>query len=302
MEEKVKTEGFKIALLSLAVVSVVISTTVLAVPVHASGNVILDDQFTSPTLSPDWSISPGRGNYSLTDNSGYLRYIIDAMHTGRSGEGGYDKSLWLVRQFSGDQWILKAAITYNMRPDWPTNNRNMHFWIRTPGDGWNFKWIATVDRSVGVNDGNPGSNAMGLSAGGNYTTTFFPNSPNPLPLERWYFEIERNKDHVAVRASNDGNDSTFEYEIENTFVPSLGNDQVIEISGDGWYGSNYPPGYADFDFISVVSTAPTNAPVGGIAFSPDKLALLAPYIILAALIAIAAVSVTVYWRRQGGKK
>jgi hypothetical protein len=44
-------------------------------------------------------------------------------------------------------------------------------------------------------------------------------------------------------------------------------------------------------------TMPT-APVGGIAFAPDKLALLAPYIILAALIAIAGVSVAVYWRRR----
>jgi hypothetical protein len=289
--------GFKVALLNLVVISVVMSLTVLAVPAHASENVIFDDQFTSPTLAPDWSISPGRGNYSLTDNSGYLRYIIDAWHTGRSGEGGYDKSLWLVHQFSGDQWILKAAITYNMRPGWPTNNRNMHFWIRTPGDGWNFKWIATVNRSVGVNDDNPGSNAMSLSAGGNYTTTFFPNSPNPLPLERWYIEIERNKENIVVRASNDGNDSTFEYEIENTFVPDLGNDQVIEISGDGWYGSNDPAGYADFDFIRVVSTTPTAAPVGGVAFSPDKLALLAPYIVMAALIAISTASVVVYWRK-----
>jgi len=40
------------------------------------------------------------------------------------------------------------------------------------------------------------------------------------------------------------------------------------------------------------------APVGGIAFPPDKLVLLAPYIILAALIAIATVSVAVYWRRR----
>jgi len=40
------------------------------------------------------------------------------------------------------------------------------------------------------------------------------------------------------------------------------------------------------------------APVGGIAFPVNKLALLAPWIILAALIAIAAVSVAVYWRRR----
>jgi hypothetical protein len=52
----------------------------------------------------------------------------------------------------------------------------------------------------------------------------------------------------------------------------------------------------------VAPPAPSPAPVGGIAFSPDKLALLAPYIILAALIAIASMSVAVYWRRHGGKK
>jgi len=42
----------------------------------------------------------------------------------------------------------------------------------------------------------------------------------------------------------------------------------------------------------------TPPPVGGIAFPVDKLALLAPYIILAALIAIGTVSVAVYWRRR----
>jgi len=46
-------------------------------------------------------------------------------------------------------------------------------------------------------------------------------------------------------------------------------------------------------------TAPPPArPVGGIAFPPDKLALLAPYIVLVALIAIVSVSVAVYWRRH----
>jgi len=39
-------------------------------------------------------------------------------------------------------------------------------------------------------------------------------------------------------------------------------------------------------------------PVGGTAFPSNKLALLAPYIILAALIAIVSVSVAVYWRKR----
>jgi hypothetical protein len=50
-----------------------------------------------------------------------------------------------------------------------------------------------------------------------------------------------------------------------------------------------------FDNVSIIYRGPR--PVGGIAFTPDKLALLAPYIILAALIAIVTVSVAVYWRR-----
>jgi hypothetical protein len=54
--------------------------------------------------------------------------------------------------------------------------------------------------------------------------------------------------------------------------------------------------------MKIETTEELPAPVGGVAFSPDKLALLAPYIILAALIAIASMSVAVYWRRHGGKK
>jgi hypothetical protein len=226
--------------------------------------VIFDDQFEGPKLGSDWVISPGRGSYSLTDNAGYLRYIIDAAHTARVAGSGqnYAKSLWLVRPFSGNRWILKTAITYNMRPGLPTNNRNMHFIIRAPGD--NGAALVRIDRSVGVNDSNPGSNSMSLSSGSNIETIYFPNSPNPLPADRWYFEIERNKDYVAIRASTGGDDSTFKYVREYTFPPgSFGNEQEIEIEGDGWNGSNNPPGYVDFDFIKVVgnSTVLENLPI-----------------------------------------
>jgi hypothetical protein len=73
-------------------------------------------------------------------------------------------------------------------------------------------------------------------------------------------------------------------------------------NGIGFYVSyyavfTYDPIPADpFEYeIEDMLEGPT--PVGGVAFSPDKLALLAPYIILAALIAIASVSVAVYWRK-----
>jgi hypothetical protein len=218
--------------------------------VHASESVIFDDQFDDSTLGPDWVISPGKGWYSLTDNPGYLRYIIDAY-----GWGSGAIPLQLIRPFSGDQWVLTTAITYNMRPAAPTNCRNMRFFIRVPG-ATGATMIYTC-RTVGVNDANPGSNAMCLYAGSNVQNIYFPNSPNPLPLERWYFEIERNKDHVAVRASNDGNDSTFEYQCEYTFPSGvLGNAQEIVIQATGWYGSNNPPGYADFDFIKAIAIEP----------------------------------------------
>ena len=217
--------------------------------VQASGSVIFDDQFSDPTLNAHWVISPGNGSYSLTDNPGYLRYIIDT--SGWSG-GGDAVPLQLIRPFSGDQWVLRTAITYNMRPAEPTNNRNMSFGILAS----NGTSMVCVLRSVGVNDAKPASNVMCLYAGTNGQTIYFPNLPDPLPLERWYFEIERNKNHVAVRASNDGDDSTFECEIEYTFPSGvLENCQHALIQATGWYGSNDPPGYADFDFISSTSTS-----------------------------------------------
>jgi parallel beta-helix repeat protein len=82
-----------------------------------------------------------------------------------------------------------------------------------------------------------------------------------------------------------------------------------DANNDGIGDTLYPiPGGANQDRYPLMSpwvsppTPPAPAPVGGIAFAPDKLALLAPYVILVALIAVASVSVAVYWRRQGGKK
>jgi hypothetical protein len=220
------------------------------------------DEFDDSELPDGWEISKGRGSYSLTDNPGNLRYTIDAYHTNRDGSGGYAKALWLLRPFSGDQWKLKTEIAYNVRPGSQTNNRTMRFWIRTPGEGWDWTTIAYIFRGAGACDYNPGSNSMALSAGKNNTHIYFPGSTpgncmRPLPIDRWYFEIERDKDHVTVRASKDGDGSTFEHECEYTFEPGvLGADQVIEIYADGWYGSNNPPGYADFEFIRVTPLAP----------------------------------------------
>lgn len=213
----------------------------------------INDQFDSPTLPSGWEINPGRGSYSLTANPGYLRYVIDAYHTARfaPADQNYAQSLWLARPFSGKQWILKTAITYNMRPEMPTNNRDTMFFIRTPGEGVNWTQLARIHRGAGAHDGYKWENAMFLFAGTNELPIGLPKLAGPLPLDRWYIEIERNNDWVGIRASNDGNDSTFEYENEYTFSLGLGNDQLIDFSSQGWYGSNNPPGYVDIDFIKV---------------------------------------------------
>jgi len=93
------------------------------------------------------------------------------------------------------------------------------------------------------------------------------------------------------------------YEIEITLEVIQAREEISIVqypsSSNGYetivlLNDDSPGGAAWYEFKLFMYT-PT--PVGGIAFSPDKLALLAPYIIMAALIAIATVSVAVYWRR-----
>lgn len=239
--------------------------TLLLVALQASAEVIFEDNFDS--LGPEWLISPSTktvapygGSYSLTANPGSLRYTIDAYQTGRTQSTApdpygnyYEKSLWLVRPFFGDQWVLKAAVTYDLRPGQPTNNRNTAFMVREPGDDG--KVMAMVARGIGANDDNPaGTNTMDLYTGapGDLSThVIFPGSSGPIPPDSWYFEIERNMDAITIRASNDGNNSTFEYVHGYTFPAGylVNAHQDIEFQGNGWRGSNSPPGYVDFDFI-----------------------------------------------------
>jgi len=239
--------------------------TLLLGALQASAEVIFEDTFGSATLAPEWLISPSTktvapygGSYSLTANPGHLRYTIDAYKTSRTGgyDGYgvyYDKVLWLVRPFFGERWVLKVAATYNLRPGQPTNNRPTWFSVREPGEDG--KIIACFLRGIGANDNNPnGTNTLDLytgAPGDSPTHVIFPPSSGPIPPDSWYFEIERNIDAISIRASNDGNNSTFEYQHEYTFPAGylVNGHQDIEFLGSGWRGSNDPPGYVDFDYI-----------------------------------------------------
>lgn len=218
--------------------------------VEIAGAVIFDDQFDDPALGSGWTVEPGRGDYSLTDHPGYLRYIIDAQYVDPLGPG-YAEPLFLIRPFSGQQWTLATRITYDMRPGSPTNNRWLYFFIRKPND---FGTYALMLRGVGAYDANPGSNTLVLRASENgagppQVEAYFPNSPGPLPPDTIFYQVERDCDHFVIGASTDGDDSTFEYELDYTFSPGeFGNEQEITIAGGGWHGA--PGGYADIDFIT----------------------------------------------------
>jgi hypothetical protein len=73
---------------------------------------------------------------------------------------------------------------------------------------------------------------------------------------------------------------------------------ITPLPGTSWQLNWEDYEYVLQDFDDLVMKVTFVPAVGGTAFSPDKLALLAPYIILAALMTTATVSVAVYWRRR----
>ena len=220
------------------------------------------DEFDGPPLPPEWVVvDTGRGSYSLTDRPGYLRYHVDAEYVDPISPG-YAEPTLVTRPFSGQDWTLTTRITYDLRPGAPTNNRHLYFFIREPGGYTDY---IMMKRSIGAYDSNPASNSLVLyayDAGAEGSTpVYFPNSPGPLPPDTVFFEVSRDGDHFVIRASTDGNDSTFEHELDYTFPPGVfGDQQEIAICGGGWHGA--PGGRADVDFVKVTSTSDQPPSVG----------------------------------------
>ena len=226
----------------------------------------VDDEFDGPPLPPEWVVGPGRGGYSLTEAPGYLLYIVDAGYVDPLNPG-YASPLLLIRPFTGSHWTLTTRITYDLRPGPPTNNRHLYFFIREPG---NYSKRVMIKRSIGAYDSNPASNSLSLLVGagddplvgGEYDSlmVYFPNSPNPLPPDTIFYQVERDGQRFVVRVSTDSDDTTFEHELEYTLSTWVwGSEQEIAICGGGWYGA--PGGYADLDFVQVLGSTPSQPPV-----------------------------------------
>ncbi|MHB8827994.1 MAG: LamG-like jellyroll fold domain-containing protein [Syntrophales bacterium] len=75
------------------------------------------DDFSGTDLNPAWHVESGTGSYSLTDNSGYLRYKLTGQaYSGHSvgASSSWSPSLALIRPFNGDNWVLNAKADYNI--------------------------------------------------------------------------------------------------------------------------------------------------------------------------------------------
>jgi len=100
-----------------------------------------------------------------------------------------------------------------------------------------------------------------------------------------------NEEELTFNTDPLNSDTDYDLLIDGEEVFHFGTDPTkSDTDGDGVLD------YIKILFLAADPPIPER-PVGGIAFPADKLALLAPYIILAALIAIVAVSVAVYMRR-----
>jgi hypothetical protein len=79
-----------------------------------------EEDFSGENLE-EWEIIPGKGRYSLKDNSGHLRYYLEGPKAYSGGwRKGYEERDWtpsltLIRGFEGTGWTLRAKVAYNIR-------------------------------------------------------------------------------------------------------------------------------------------------------------------------------------------
>jgi hypothetical protein len=249
----------------------------------ASGVAQFVEDFTSPVLDPAWTVvqtwpgGPPRshgftqpGNrYSLTDNPGSLRYMLDPMTYSEGFTNGYatavpgeisccfhDAGLELHRSFTGDNWRFEAGGTIVMPP---TNGRHFAMRIYFGSGGAPTYWVEL--RRVGDVNQNQVVLLLVEKTGPALNNTFYhqsiaPNSPwyygpGQFPTRPIFFRADRAGGVITAYWSDDG------LAWQQAFSHDLGNalnglSQRVFISGLSWF--NTGGSYADWDYVSLVST------------------------------------------------
>jgi hypothetical protein len=182
-----------------AIVSLVSSLLMLGTvsPASSAGSVILDEEFSDPTLDPSWTVtSQARGSYSLTDEPGSLRYRLDGGWLGATGSW-YGSRLWsptttLQRGFAGTHWTLDAKVHYNFNshaPDYSTGVQSSLLYVGF--DGSNFVWMGRqVDWWYDQDTYPLGATAFGAVASMGNVTNHVDSWICPVSTDRYWLEFQ----------------------------------------------------------------------------------------------------------------
>jgi len=200
------------------------------------------DEFDSFTLDPAWITMKGRGNYSLTENPGYLRYHI--------GPTPVSPRFILWRRFRGDHWIFETKVFYNTGatggardfrigigfgelPIDDTGALNSQISFTRHRDSWNDCCPGNV--GIAIRD-----NGIGLPS---------VNLP-PNASESYSWRVIRNGRKITIESSEDGVNFTFV--TEHTFIADI--DGVIQYLGLTHGNHRNTDAYADYDYVRLTKT------------------------------------------------
>ena len=194
------------------------------------------DDFESETLDPAWQKTRARGDCSLSENRGYLRYRVAPRSAGTG-----NAVTMLVRKFRGDNWLLEVKASYSMGTTGGGRSLSLAVSFGTPTEAR--AAVINVQRQRGDWSGrSPGGTGVEASqrlVGGSLKDS----APNHTDSYVW--RIRRNRRTITVDRSDDG--INFTREAENVFGPQIdGVIQYLCISGDSFANDD---AYGDFDYV-----------------------------------------------------
>ena len=211
------------------------------------------ENFSSPVLDPSWTVlshlSPN--TYSLTDNPGHLRYKLDAGALWDSWPNygyrsdGYRPSLVLLRNFTGENWVLRAKVTYDFTQY--TNGRQIQFYIVFEHNDTRKLTFLRFWRDNDLHQ--PGRNKFQVDffEDGGVQAYYLKTGLSTTVPDTWYIEVTRHRKNLSVNLSRDG-ENWFEA-FPPVTMNSVDSKQVITLEGSSWVRRTNS--YADYDYIYV---------------------------------------------------
>lgn len=221
------------------------------------------DGFGGVVLDPSWQVVSGLGSYSLSDNSGHLRYYLQGFRAYSGGwvhnfqcSGGWCPSLTLIRAFDGSNWTLRTKATYNIRWSFSSNPtltvdstgiQEQVFYIAF-GEGVNdyLRISRGTDKWTGTNILTAYLVSGGIVVASNKTLR--ASDDIPLAGGKWlrhtyWYEIKREGQEITFSISYDGTNYTQAF--KTSLTSSVGTKQRAIIDAGVWTTAG---SYTDWDY------------------------------------------------------